>query len=82
MTIVAALLFGLAVGQATTLTPARAAKIARRRAQPLEMRPPPSATSRVRRWTVAQRRCEKRRKRACIMLAPDLVQAEADKPRE
>ncbi|MFD1788653.1 hypothetical protein ACFSC3_13870 [Sphingomonas floccifaciens] len=43
-------------------------------------RKPISPVSRVAYWTALQAQCERRRKRACPMAAPDLVMVEADKP--
>ena len=71
----------LAGGQALSITPPRT-PIAAPRPRGLQMRKLPSRTSRVRGWTISQRVCEKETNSACVMSAPDLVQVEADKPRE
>jgi len=71
----------LAGGQVLSITPART-PIAAPHPRGLPVRKLPSRTSRVRGWTISQRVCEKQTKSACLTTAPDLVQAEADKPRE
>ena len=82
MLTIASLMVGLTMAQAATFTPVSTGPIAPRRAQPLSLRRPQSSTSRVREWTFQQRRCDKGTEGRCVSGAPDLVRAEADKPRD